>query len=289
MTKQALVFEVGESGFDRYVIENSHKAPVLVEFLAVWSEHCIMMSDVITKLAEEFAEEFVFAKVDIDEQQNLKEKFNVKNVPTLVVFRNGEVEFTQEGQMQEEELRLLLRGMGVFRESDELRQKAREKHIAGETTEAIMLLTEAIQKDPSNTRVAMDMVQIFLDMGELDQAKNLFEKLPEKDRQSTVGKSLMGQLTFIELAAKTEGLEALMARLEQDEDDNDARFDLAVCLIARHDYASAADHMFTLLERESNYKDGAAKEMVITIANMLAQNEPELSKSIRKRLGSFLN
>ena len=41
MNKEALIFEVGESGFDRYVIENSHKVPVLVEFMGVWSEPCV--------------------------------------------------------------------------------------------------------------------------------------------------------------------------------------------------------------------------------------------------------
>ncbi|MDH5190070.1 MAG: hypothetical protein OEW89_02345 [Gammaproteobacteria bacterium] len=40
MAKEALVFEVGESGFDRYVIENSHKVPVFVEFMGMWSEPC---------------------------------------------------------------------------------------------------------------------------------------------------------------------------------------------------------------------------------------------------------
>ena len=192
MSKQALVFEVGESGFDRYVIENSHKAPVLVMFMGVWSEHCVAMSDVLTSLAKEFAEQFVFAKVDIDEQQGLAERYAIKNVPTLLVFKGGNVEFTQEGQMQEEELRVLLKGLGIFNEADELRQQAREKHMSGETPEAIMLLTQAIQKDPSNARVAMDMVQIFLDVGELEQAKGLFNRLPETARESDAGKSLAG-------------------------------------------------------------------------------------------------
>lgn len=289
MSKQALVFEVGESGFARYVVDNSHKVPVLVEFLGVWSEPCIVMADVLENLAEEFTEQFVFAKVDIDEQPGLRDQFTIKNIPTLLVFKNGQVEFTQEGQMQEEELRVLLQGLGVFRESDELRQQAREKHMAGATPEAIMLLTQAIQKDPANTRVAMDMVQIFLDMGELEQARNLFEKLPERDKQSNVGKSLLGQLTFAELAAKTAGMEILSVNLEKNPDNYDVRFDLAVCLIAKHDFVSAADHLFTLLEKAPDYKEGAAREMIITIANMLAQNEPELSKSIRQRLGSFLN
>ena len=171
MSKQALVFEVGESGFDRYVIDNSKQVPVLVEFMGMWSEPCVTMADALAGLAQEFAEQFVFAKVDIEEQTALRDRFDIKNVPTLLVFNNSEVEFTQEGQMRHEELRVLLRGLGVYRESDELRQQAREKHMAGETAEAIMLLTQAIQKDPANTRVALDMVQIFLDVGELEQAR----------------------------------------------------------------------------------------------------------------------
>lgn len=289
MAREALVFEVSESGFEKYVIENSHKVPVLVEFMAVWSEHCVLMADVLGSLAEEFAEEFVFAKLDIDESTGLRDRFEIKNVPTLVVFRNGQVELKQEGQLQEEELRVLLSGLGVYRESDEMRLKARKKHMNGETPEAIMLLTEAIKKDPSNTRVAMDMVQIFIDAGELEQAKGLFEKLPEVDQQSQTGKSLSGQLVFSALAANTEGLDSLAARVAADEEDHDARFDLAVCMIANHDYMGAVDHMFTLLEKESNYKEGAPKEMIITMANMLAPNEPELAKSIRQRLGKFLN
>lgn len=289
MTKEALVFEVSESGFARYVIENSHKVPVLVEFMGVWSEPCVAMADALSGLAREFAEQFVFAKVDIDEQPGLRDQFAIKNHPTLLVFRNGEVELTQDGQMQEEELRVLLRGLGVFRESDELRQQARDKHMAGETPEAIMLLTQAIQNDPGSTGIAMDMVQIFLDIGELEQARGLFNKLPESDQQSDVGKSLTGQLAFAELAENTEGLETLSLRLEQDADDYDARFDLAMCLIAKHDYINAVDHMFTLLEHAPDYKEGAAKEMIITMANMLAPNEPELAKTIRNRLGSFLH
>lgn len=72
MSKQALVFEVGESGFECYVIENSHKVPVLVEFMAVWSELCVVMADALADLEVEFAEQFVFAKVDIDEQSELR-------------------------------------------------------------------------------------------------------------------------------------------------------------------------------------------------------------------------
>ena len=47
----------------------------------------------------------------------------------------------------------------------------------------ILLLTQAIQQDPANTRIAMDMLQIFIDTGRLDQAKPLFNKLPDREKK----------------------------------------------------------------------------------------------------------
>jgi putative thioredoxin len=286
MSKQALVFEVGESGFEQYVIENSRKLPVLLEFMGVWSEPCVVMAEIIQDLAREFAERFVFAKVDVEAHQGLRDQFSIQNVPTLLVFRDGEVIFRQEGQMHEDELRVLLKGVDVFHISDELREQARARHMAGDTPEAIMLMTQAIKQDPSNTRVAMDMVQIFIDMGELEQARSLYDRLPEADKESRMGLSLIGQLTFADLAAKTEGMEVLQQKLAQNADDHDARFDLVVCLVAVNDYDAAMDHLFTILKEEPDYKEGAAKEMIISIINTLAPNDPSLATSYRQRLSN---
>ncbi len=289
MNKQPLILEASQANFDRYVIENSLKAPVLVEFMAMWSGPCMAMSHVLETLAGEFAGQFVFAKVDSDEQPELLERYGVKNVPSLLVFQNGEEGFRQEGQMQEEELRVLLKGMGVFSQSDELRLQARERHMAGETSEAIMLMSQAIQMAPANTRVAMDMVQIFIDIGELEQAKGLFNRLPDRDKESDIGKSLIGQLTFADLSANTPGIDALRQRLERNPQDNEARFELAVCLVAARDYDGAVDQLLAVLQSEPEYKNGAAREMVVTIINMLAPNDPELANQYRTRLSNQLS
>ncbi len=129
------------------------------------------MKSYLETLAEEFAGQFVFAKVDIDEQEALRDEHEIRNVPTLKVFKDSEVVFTMEGQFQSDELRGILKDYGIYRESDELRLQARNEHMSGNTVDAIKLLTLAIQQDPKNTRVAMDMVQVFIDIGQLEQAK----------------------------------------------------------------------------------------------------------------------
>lgn len=285
--KEVFIFEVSRNNFDSVVIQNSHRIPVFVEFMGVWSGPCIQMSDEISGLAQEFSGQFVFAKVDIDEQPELMNLYGVENVPTLNVFVNGEVAKTSEGLLNQNELRALLKEVGVYSQSDEMREQAREKHMAGDTLAAIQLLTQAIQHDPSDTKVAMDMVQIFIDLNELDQANNLFNQLPDSVKQSDMGKSLVGQLTFLDLAAKTGGKFQLQQQLIANPNDCDVHFDLAVCLIAEKDYEEAMNHLFEIMTIDSSYKENAAREMIINVCNMLAPNDPELASGFRKRLSSI--
>ena len=285
--KEAFIFEASKNNFDTAVIQNSHKLPVFVEFMGVWSGPCIQVSDELSGLAKEFSGQFIFAKIDIDEQPELMEQYSVKNVPTLKVFVNGEVVETKEGLLNERELRDILKNFGVYSQTEELRQKAREKHMAGETLAAIQLLTEAMQKDPSSTKTAMDMAQVLIDLNELEQAKNLFNQLPDDAKNSDMGKSVMGQLTFYDLAEKTQGKFQLQQLLIANPNDCDLNFDLAICLIAEKDFEKAIDHLFEIININANYKDGAAREMIINVANMLTPNNPELASSIRSRLSSM--
>ena len=289
MTKEALVFEVSDSSYGKYVLLNSHKVPVIVAFEGIWSEHCMIVADIFSSLAKEFAESFIFAKVDIDENPELKEKYNIENVPTLAVFVDGEPVRFEVGVSQENEARALLRDFGIFHESDDMRQQARELHLQGETLQAITLLTQAMKKDPSNTRIALDMVQIFIDMGEHQEARALLDRLPQEDRDSGTGKSLAGQLWVIQQAEKTEGAEKLAERIANDADDLDARFDLAICDMSRHDYEHAMEQLFYIQQHAPAYKEGAAREMIITVINMLAPANPEFAQQYRRKLSSMLS
>lgn len=282
------ILEVGQSGFNTHVIMGSYSRLVIVEFMVVWSGPCIQLAERITSVAAEFPGQFVFAKVDVDEQPELKQEYQVDNVPTLKVFKDGKLVWTEEGLMEEKELRAMLKSYGIYRQSDELREQARGKHLNGDTVGAIQLLTQAIQQDPANTRVAMDMVQVMIDIDELEQAVAIFNKLPDNDKESEFGRALVGQMTFKQLAAKTEGKEGLQARVDADASDMDARFDLAVCLVAEYDYGQAVEHLLHIVQSEPDYKDGAAQELVINICNMLAPNQPQQAKELRNRLANTL-
>lgn len=289
MKKEVFAFEVSQNNFDQTVLLNSHKIPVFVEFMGVWSAPCIAMDNLFTSLAKEFAEQFLFAKVDIDEQAELGKKYNIENAPTLMVFKDGDLIRTEVGELKEKEARELLKDFGVYHESDLMREKAREKHMAGDTAGAIILLSEGIKKDPSNTRIAMDMVQIFIDINELEQALGLFERLPESTRESEMGKALNGQLTFAKLAAGIEDMATLQKKIAANPNDFDAQFDLAIHLITLYKYDEAADNLINIQKQNPEYKDGAAKELLVTISNMLAPTNNALAQEIRRKLANLMS
>lgn len=287
MSNDVFIFDATSNNFPSIIIENSKKIPVVVEFMGVWSEPCFIVEEIYSKLAVEFAGRFIFAKVDIDEQSALREQYEIENVPVVMVFHHGEVVRVEMGQINEAEARALLSDFGIVNENDVLRQQARDKHLAGDTPAAIMLLTQAIRSNPADTRVAMDMVQIFIDIGNIGDATSLFNRLPDKAKESETGKSLIGQLTFIDHAAKTEGVEKLQQRLQENSDDHDARFDLVICLIATHDYQQAMDHLLQLLSSVPDYKDGAAREMMIGVTGTLATTQPELAKEYKRKFANL--
>ncbi|MBO1923633.1 tetratricopeptide repeat protein [Thiomicrorhabdus sp. 6S3-12] len=283
---QGYVFEVNQQKFNELVLLNSHKIPVIVEFLGVYSGPCISLEQELTELAHYYAGQFIFAKVDIDEQPELVKEYEITNLPTIKVFKDGQLIRTEEGKMTKEEQLEMLKSLGISRASDELREQAREKHSTGDFAGAIQLLTQAIQADPGNTQVALDMVQVMLDIDEVEEAKALFNRLPEKDRASDTGRIIVGQITFKELAAKTDGRDALLARLDKDPLDFDAYFDLSICLVTEYDYQGALESLFAIFDQEPNYKDGAAREMISYLLSSLSQSEPELVKKYRTRMGN---
>lgn len=287
MNKESLIFEVSQESFAKSVLFNSNKVPVVVEFMGIWSKPCVIMADLFSQLAEEFAGEFIFAKVDIDENPELRKEYQIENVPTLLVFKDEKVVRKEVGQIQEVEARGLLKDFNIFHQSDLIREQAREKHLSGDTPSAILMLTDAIKNDPSNTRIALEMVQIFIDIGEIAQAQGLFSKLPEQDQSSEMGKALNGQLTFAELAGKTKGLNQLEKEILEQPDNSNCRFDLAICLVATYQYEAAVDHLFIILEKEPDFKEGAVKEMLITISNMISPVNHDLASQFRRRLANL--
>jgi len=288
MSKQAIIFDVTDSDFKKYVLDNSDKAPVFVLFINVQSMLCMQMHDMFTELATEFAEQFILAEVDVSENKALVKEYKILTTPTLKIFIDGKESFSIDGELSEEDARDLLKSFDVVSKTEEMRSQAHELHLKGETSEAITLLADAIKQDPSNAKIAMDMVQIFIDLGDLDQAGGLFNKLPDIDKNSDIGLGLFGQLQIKTKASQTAGLKTLKENILLNPDDFDARIDCAICELAQANTEQALDQLFYIQEHKAEYKEGTAKEMIIEIIDATMSVDPETARGYRAKLIALL-
>ena len=83
------VIHIGsEETFDKLIAGD---VPVLVDFWATWCGPCRMVAPILEELANQFGDKLIVAKVDVDEQGELAQRYRVMNIPTLMLFKQGEL------------------------------------------------------------------------------------------------------------------------------------------------------------------------------------------------------
>jgi thioredoxin 1 len=85
--------------------------PVLVDFFATWCGPCKYQAPILEELASAIGDEARIIKIDIDRNQAVAAKYNVRSVPTLMIFKNGEVLWKEAGVKEKEQLIQLLRSI----------------------------------------------------------------------------------------------------------------------------------------------------------------------------------
>ena len=96
------IIHVTDSSFEDDVL--SSDKPVIVDYWAEWCGPCKMIAPLLDELANEYEGKITVAKINIDENQETPQKYAVRGIPTLMIFKNGEVAGTKVGAMSKSQL-----------------------------------------------------------------------------------------------------------------------------------------------------------------------------------------
>jgi thioredoxin 1 len=84
------ILEVGDSSFESEVLKSDK--PVLVDFWAPWCGPCRAIAPIVEELAEDFGDKVKFTKCNVDENPTTPTKYGIKSIPTLILFKDGEIQ-----------------------------------------------------------------------------------------------------------------------------------------------------------------------------------------------------
>lgn len=280
-------FDVSLAEFETQVLLPAQEVPVVVDFWAPWCEPCKVLKPLLEKLAEEYAGRFLLAKVNADENPELSQHFGVRSIPTVKVLFQGQLVDEFSGALPESQIREFLDRFALPAVGGaNLREEAAALVGEGKFEEALAKLVEASQATPEDQAIQLDAVEVLMQLGRNDEAKQLLggEYAQEAERAN----ALRARLALSEGAADTAEIEA---KLATNPDDHAARLDLSRAYAAQGRYREAMETILEVIVRDRFFDEGAPRKAMLQLFEALGGSEQydDLVREFRRKMSAALN
>lgn len=269
------IINVTEANFDYEVIDFSHNNPVVVDFWADWCVPCKMLDPILRKLILERRGEFRLAKVNVDENQNLAMRFNIRGIPAVKAFREGAIVGEFSGVQQESKVRKFLEE--VIPTSINLNlDKGNSLLEVGKWLESQQVFQEVLENNPGNTGALLGLAKVFLVQGHGTKARDILNGFPVSKEYQYAGKLI----PLANALAESEDIGTLENPVE-------TTFHHALRLIKIGNLPAAMDGVLDVLRMDKNFRNGQAKQSLLAIFEILGPNNP-LTRQYQAELASVL-
>jgi putative thioredoxin len=269
MTTDDYIIEVTETTFLPEVLERSRKQPVVVDFWAPWCGPCRMLSPTLERLTEEAQGAFALAKINTDENQRLAAQYGVQGIPAVKMFHDGKVVGEFVGALPEPQVREFIKKYAP-NQSDLILTAAQDLAQAQKWTEAETAYRHALAIDPNNAQITLELGKVLLRLGRGPDASTLLEAIPSAAREAEAAQKLLPAARWMRPApaAETQEIDRIYAAAGQ--------------LACEGRYAEAMDSLIGVLRRNRAYRDGAARQVMLGLFELLGADDPTVREHQRQ-------
>lgn len=292
MTESPFIIQLDETNFVDVVVEGSAQQPVLVDFWADWCGPCKSLMPILEKLAIEYNGAFILAKLDTDAHPQIAQQLGIRSLPTVKLFHDRQLVDEFMGALPEQEVRRFLEkhvsaDEGAADAPDNAVVQAMQLFEQGDGEQARELLRSAQADDPGNAEILLALGQVSVATGDLDTARSCLSALPEDSQDSEAARKLAASLELAEETGELADKETLRRQLADDENNSEARYQLALHNAASGDTRAALDDLLVLMQKDPGYGDGAAQKKLISMFELLGSDP--LAGTYRRKMFALLH
>ena len=269
---------VSMENFQSDVVDASQSLPVVLLF---WAEQ-VPESAQVKALAEQVLVSYegkaVLALSDVSQDQSLAPRLQVQGLPSIRIIHKGAIAEQIDGPVDEAQLRTVMDAL--TQSSIEAMQGNLEAMLAsGDFAAAAATLQQSIQEEPNNQALRIELADVLVRKGDLDDARTVLASVPE----DTEGRARpQNRLEFIEEAAAMDSLESLQAAVTADPQDLESRYALAVVQMVAGETEVSLQMCLEILRDDREFRDDIGRLTMIRIFDVLGKGNEMATKYRRK-------
>ncbi len=286
------VKDVNEETFMDDVIEASKTSPIVVDFWAPWCGPCKTLGPALEAEVKATNGKIKMVKIDIDQNQNLASQMRIQSIPAVFAFVDGQPIDGFMGAKAPSELKSFIDKLleKVTDDDGDLSEaiavanemlNAKEFNDAAETFEAIL------GEDPESALAFVGLFNARMGAKKINDAKTMLEEIPDALKNKAEILALQAQIDLSNQAEGVGEINDLRSTLINDENNQQARFDLALALFTKGETSEAIQELLTIFRIDQEWNDDAARQQLFKFFDILGSENP-ITLSGRRQLASML-
>ena len=269
---------VSIENFQSDVVDASQNMPVVLLF---WAEQ-VPESAQVKVMAEQVMADYdgkaVLALSDVAQDQSLAPRLQVQGLPSIRIIHKGAIAEQIDGSIDETQLRTVMDAL-TQSSIDAMQGNLDQMLAVGDFATAVATLQQSIQEEPNNQALRVELADVLIRKGDLDDARTVLASIPEE----TEGRLRpQNRLEFVEEAAAMDSVEDLQAAVAANPQDLESRYALAIVQMVVGETELALQICLDILREDREFRDDIGRLTMIRIFDILGKGNETATKYRRK-------